>query len=109
MIGSLALAGSAEFLRYSSVYVSWPVSPWSMSGWKNWFTDAHVSDMITVGFQEPFSTFAMPWVQYTPVVWSNSASAPDEAAMVNWFFMLGAVGSCGKSQTRVMPVPLMAS
>ena len=34
-----------------------------MSGWKNWFSEPHVSDMMTTGFHDPFSMSAMPCVQ----------------------------------------------
>src|SRR5689334_19139411 len=107
-IGSSASAGSVGSLMYWMRYVSLPVRPWSISGLKNWPSEAQVADMISVGFHAPFSTFAMPCVHQTPLVSRISVSAPEADALVYWLSMFGAVGSCEKSPTRVMPVPLMA-
>ena len=80
-----------------------------MSGLKNWFSEPHVPDMITSGFQVVcFSTLAMAWVQNAPEVSSSSTSAPDAASVVNWLSRFGAVGSCVLLLDDLMSVPLMA-
>ena len=68
------------------MYVPSPVRPWSMSGWKNWLSEPHVADMMTIGFQSVFfSISAMAWVQNAPDVSISSTSAPEAASVVNWF------------------------
>src|SRR4051812_32940953 len=67
-IGSSFSDGSVGSLMYWMRYVSLPVRPWSINGLKNCPSEAHVPDMITVGFQAPFSTSAMPCVHHTPLV-----------------------------------------
>ena len=71
-----------------------PVRPWSISGWKNWLNEAHVPDMITIGFHAVFfSSSAIAWVQNVPDVSISTTSAPDAAIVVNWLLRSGAVGS----------------
>ena len=75
------------------MFVFLPVRPWSISGLKNWATEPHVPDMMTIGFQVVcFSTAAIACVQNAPVVSSSSTSAPDWARVVNWLSRLAAVG-----------------
>ena len=66
---SSAYCGSLTSFRYWMMWVPLPVRPWSISGWKNWLSEPHVPDMITIGFHEVFfSISAIACVQNAPVV-----------------------------------------
>ena len=83
-----------------------PVRPWSISGWKNWLSDWHVADMMTIGFQLVFfSSSAIAWVQNAPVVSISTTSASLAAIVVNWLVRSGAVGSwsCCSTTSRFVP------
>src|SRR6478735_5511537 len=109
MNGSLALAGSSTSLPLMMMYVPLPVSPWSISGLKNWLSEAHVADMITSGCQSAcFSTAAIAWVQNAPVVSISSTSAFVAARVVNWLSRFAAAASWVACSTTLMSEPSVA-
>src|SRR3954467_11007200 len=82
---SSAKATSLTSLTYWTTCVPSPVSPWSIRGWKNWLNEAHVPDMITIGFHAVFfSSSAIACVQNTPDVSISTTSASVAAIVVNW-------------------------
>src|ERR1700712_1054630 len=110
MNGSFAKVGSRGFLKYWRKYVSLPVRSWSISGWKNWFNDAQVLDMITSGCHvASFSTSAIACVQNAPDVSINGTSDFFDANVVNWLVRFGAVASWLSWSTTFRAVPLDAN
>src|SRR4051794_6630586 len=74
-IGSLAHLASLGSLMYWTRCTPAPVMPWSINGWKNWLSEAHVPEEITIGFQLVFfSSSEKACVQNAPDVSTSTTS-----------------------------------
>src|SRR5262245_20364010 len=83
--GSLSNSTSLTSMTYWMSFLPAPVRPWSISGLKNWLSEAQVPDMMTIGFHDgSFSRSAIACVQNTPVVSRSTTSALLADIVVNW-------------------------